>query len=307
MPTDKETANAEKTIAAINTALPTLTVTLDQIVADDDFNVRRTTDESLYAKLKEDIKANGVHTPLVVSRLPDGRYNLIAGFTRLRALTELEKEARKEGGKSVPPVTVKVTVKEYDDEVAAHFDNVRDNMLRGDLKPYDIAVKAHMLRDKYEQKGPTIARGLGLDRDYCNNLMRCLDKLHPDIIEAWSKYDENATVSFLTSILTKEHDEQWERWLKKTGQWVEPGEEENEPGAGGDKPASDKPKRPAVTVLESAIDAVKASEKPDDWKAGAIAALKFAAGATARIPGVYDPKKAQAGKKPGKPAANADA
>lgn len=307
MPTEKETAAATETITTVNTPLPTLTVTLDQIEADESFNVRRNVDPGLYDKLKADIKANGVTNPLVVSRLPDGRYNLIAGFTRLRALTEIEKEARKEGGKSVPPVTVKVTVKDYPSEVEAHFDNVRDNMLRGELKPYDIAVKAQFLRDKLDQKGPTIARGLGLDRDYCNNLMRALDKLDPRIRDEWAAYNENATTAFLFSILTKEHDEQWERWLKKTGAWVEPGDEPTDPNATPPDPATPpKPARASMTTLESALAAVKKSDKPEDWKAGAMAALRFAMGGK-RLADVYDPKKAQGGRTASKPAKAASA
>ena len=347
MADEKTVAAVNETTTTVNALPPIIPVALDDVEVDETFNVRQTytetvaadsndpdgdstdprvevkkparrtlsEDESI-AKLAASIRLNGQLTPVVVVRAKAaGKYKLVAGFRRMKALRLIEKEARKEGGKSVDPVMVRAQLKEGMSEEDAHYLNVSENIERAELTPYDIAVKARFMRDTFSAKGATIAERFGLtDRNYVNNLMRALDKLHPDIAAEWKAGHPVATHNFLFSLLTKEHDVQWEKWQIRIGALSDDDDaddsddsDDSSDDKGGEESESTTTRRPAVSTLEAAIEAVKSNdEKTDDYKAGAVAALKFAAGLAPRIPGVYDPKKAQA-QKGGKKSKRAEA
>lgn len=339
MADEKTVAAVNETTTTVNALPPIIPVALDDVEVDETFNVRQTytetvaadsndpdgdstdpkvevkkparrtlSEEESIAKLAASIRLNGQLTPVVVVRAKAaGKYKLVAGFRRMKALRLIEKEARKEGGKTVDPVMVRAQLKEGMSEEDAHYLNVSENIERAELTPFDIAVKARFMRDTFGAKGATIAERFGLtDRNYVNNLMRALDKLHPDIAAEWKAGHPAATHNFLFSLLTKEQDAQWEKWQYRIGALSDDEEESDDDDSDGDDKGSDKggdetesatTRRPAVSTLEAAIEAIKANdEKSDDYKAGAVAALKFAAGLAPRIPGVYDPKKAQAQK-----------
>jgi ParB family transcriptional regulator, chromosome partitioning protein len=123
---------------------------------------RRSFDEDKLAELAESIRARGVLQPIVVSPLPGGRYELVAGERRLRAarLAELE---------SVPAV-----VREADDwdrlELA-----LAENMAREDLNPIEEARACAMLVDDLGLTKEEVGRRVGRSRVAISNLVRLLE------------------------------------------------------------------------------------------------------------------------------------
>lgn len=97
---------------------------------------RRDFDEEALQELADSISQHGVISPLVVTRIDDGRYRIIAGERRWRAskLAGLE--------------TVPVVVKEYTDEEISEISLV-ENLQRKDLNPLEEAFGYKRLMDVY--------------------------------------------------------------------------------------------------------------------------------------------------------------
>lgn len=293
--------------------METARLALHEINADESFNARLEYNAERLEELTADIRKNGMYNPLIVRKnAKTGKYDLISGFTRLKALHAIEKEAKaksKEDGKTHVPVTAFVQIADAAemDDTTAMLTNLKENMLRQNLTPYEVAKKAHFISRKSDMTAAQIGNQLGKGAGHISNLIRIIEKVHPDIQEEWRKGHPSATTDYLLKLATKDKDEQWAAWEAKTGAAEEEGDEDAEEGEGeGDGEEVRKPKKPSLKKLEAAIDAVNATKgKSDDWKAGAVAALRFAAAQRPTIPGVYNPKaKPKKGKGGDEAAAN---
>ena len=278
-------------------ALQTLILNMDQIVADPAFNVRSKIGkkgEEEYQGIPElaaDIKKSGQLVPVMV-RTPgkDGKYSLIAGFRRHAAIALNKGE------------TILATIMETD-EVGAAIMNAKENVIRDGISSYDFAKRCVELRDRFKLTQANIARefaagtkmeGQGLSRSYIGNLMSCIDKLQPDILNAW----KNGTAPALTTLISwaaLERDEQVHAWQEHLGLSTdeESGEGEEGEGEGGDK--KKKPRKATEGNLIAAIRAVKSDAKLSETvKDALLAALGFAYGKTKTLKVgqrvVFDPK-----------------
>lgn len=300
---DKEGANtmsedskAARELEDAATSARDTELALDTIEVDEDFNARKSYDPVKVDNLATDIRKRGLITPLTVARAGKG-YRLISGFTRYRALKQLEKTMRKEGAKQ--PAMWPVRVLKLDNEVDAYIANSIENIMRSDLTTYEVADRAVLLEEKFQLKAGKIASEFGYDRKYVNNLMRCYRQLHPDILEAWSNPNhpshEACTWSWLSSIAAKDAEAQLKLWHQRIGLEDEDEDDADEGGKGKSKGKKEDAgkviRKPTVTKLQEAIAHVEASEESDDYKAGAVAALLFAMGSKPTIPRVYNPKK----------------
>ena len=317
-------------LETVNKIHPIVTVGLDEIEVDESLNARKAYDPELVTGLVSDIRRQGLLNPLVLIRNPKPRsefkYLLIGGFTRVKALREIEKENRKAGGKGIAPVEATAKILDFsgakNPELEAHLSNLIENTMRRDLKPYDIAMKARFLKEKYGITGAEIANRLGAQKNYINNLLRVAANLHEDILNAWRDGHDLAKLDRLIKLAPKDHDDQlaqWELWLNPPSDDNEDEDEDDGEGSKkkGKKSAKkddEKPaQRPRFSVLESAIEAVRVADGlSDDARKAAVSALKFAAGLSPRIPGIYDPNKVVRnpagvrGKKPKKSAADSE-
>lgn len=296
----RDAKRAEQAVEAINQVPGILSLTLSEIEVDESFNARKSYDEEKVAAMIDSIKVGGLKNPLQVMSTGKGGYSLVAGFTRMRALTQIEKENRKAGVKE--PLRVACKLNTYTNEVDAHFDNLEENTLRENLSTYEIAEKCSYIMETFGESGASVARRIGVGKNQVNNYVRSFREADPRLLELWK--DNKVTSDWLVRVVSKPHDEQWAKWEESIGIKADAdaddddddGEDSGEGGRSGEKVA----RRPGAAVLNSAIDAVTKSDKSDDWKAGAKAALKFATGAAPKIPGVYDPKKPPAKAKKGK-------
>lgn len=272
----------------------TQVIYLTQLVADENFNARKSYDEKLVKGLAEDIKKVGQLNPMVVRPVEGkpGSYSLISGFTRLRALKTLAEERKDDA-----PTCI-VTVVSPAEECGAHMMNLAENMLRANLHPSEIALKCAHISKAYGLSGAQIGSQLRRGGGYINNLLRILDKVHPDILDAWKAQNPKATVDLLLRIAGHEDKaEQLEMWnvalgLKpKSKEGNTDGDSDDGGDGDGEKNSKKEIKRASAGKLAEALAAIQKCAKSPEWKKGAIAALEFAIGTASKIPGVYDPDK----------------
>lgn len=127
---------------------------------------RKTFPEALLKELAESIKANGVIQPLVVKKLGEGGYELVAGERRLRA-------SKLAGLKTVPCV-----VKEVDALTQAQMALV-ENIQREDLNPLERAEGYRTLMAQLGLTQHELAGRMGEERSTIANHLRLLDLAEP--------------------------------------------------------------------------------------------------------------------------------
>lgn len=131
------------------------------------YQPRRDFDEAQLTELANSIEASGLLQPVVVRPRPDGRYELIAGERRWRAIQRL-------GWKKVPAV-----VKDVDDRALLTLALI-ENLQRDDLSPIDAAFGYQRLMQEFTMPQQEVARLVGKDRSTVSNTLRLL-KLPVDV------------------------------------------------------------------------------------------------------------------------------
>jgi ParB family transcriptional regulator, chromosome partitioning protein len=125
------------------------------------YQPRREFDEVQLKELSDSIAASGLLQPIVVRPRPDGRYELIAGERRYRAIQRL-------GWTTVPAV-----VKEVDDRALLTLALI-ENLQRDDLSPLDAAMGYQRLMQEFSMPQQEVARLVGKDRSTVSNTLRLL-------------------------------------------------------------------------------------------------------------------------------------
>ena len=130
------------------------------------FQPRRHFRKEQIDELAASIRERGLVQPLVVRRV-EGKYELIAGERRLRAISSL--------GQS----EVKVLVMEASDQEVAEITLI-ENLQREDLTPLEEAEQYKLLQTRFHMKQEVIARHVGKSRAVVANTVRLLD-LAPEV------------------------------------------------------------------------------------------------------------------------------
>ncbi|MCQ2364578.1 MAG: ParB/RepB/Spo0J family partition protein [Akkermansia sp.] len=133
---------------------------ISEIVASP-FQPRRHFDEEQIEELAASIRESGLIQPLVVRRV-DGKFELIAGERRLRAVTRLGQ------------TEVRVVVHEATDQEVAELTLI-ENLQRADLTPMEEAEQYHLLQTRFGMKQELIAQHVGKSRVVVANMVRLLD------------------------------------------------------------------------------------------------------------------------------------
>ncbi len=123
---------------------------------------RRTFSPEELSELAESIKEHGVLQPILVSELPTGGYEIIAGERRFRA--------SQIAGRSTVPVIVKELADREKLEVA-----LIENIQRQDLNPIEEAVSFQRLIDEFGLTQEQVAVKVGKSRSAVANTVRLLD------------------------------------------------------------------------------------------------------------------------------------
>jgi ParB family chromosome partitioning protein len=122
------------------------------------YQPRTHVDEETLIELTLSIEASGLLQPVVV-RPRDGRYELIAGERRWRAVQRL-------GWPKIPAV-----VRDVDDKTLLTLALI-ENLQRDDLNAIDVAAGYQRLSDEFKLAHAEIARLVGRNRSTIANLLR---------------------------------------------------------------------------------------------------------------------------------------
>ena len=141
-------------------------IALDQIEVNPK-QPRHDFDEESLSELAASIKMHDIIQPLTASRLPNGKYRLVAGERRFRA-------AKIAGLKDVP-----VYVRQANDSQLLEL-SLLENLQRKDLNAIEIALSYKRLMDELEYTQEQVAERMGKERSTVANYIRLL-KLPPDI------------------------------------------------------------------------------------------------------------------------------
>ena len=122
---------------------------------------REAFDPEKLEELTHSIRANGLIQPITVSKLPSGKYQIVAGERRWRA-------AQLAGLKEIPAL-VRTVEREKQLELA-----LIENIQREDLNPIEIATAFQRLVTEHGLSHEQIAERTGKDRSTVTNFLRLL-------------------------------------------------------------------------------------------------------------------------------------
>jgi len=161
-------APAKSEAAPVTNAAGLAHIPIEQI-APNPYQPRKTFNEASIEELARSVREHGIVQPLVVTRVGDNRYRLIAGERRFRA-------AQKAGLQSVPAV-IKEMLTEGDTLQIALIENIQ----REDLNPMEEAFAYHQLHEEFGLTQEEISKRVGKERSTVANFLR-LVKL-PDSVK----------------------------------------------------------------------------------------------------------------------------
>jgi ParB family chromosome partitioning protein len=118
-------------------------------------------------ELADSIKAQGVIQPIVVRKIAQDKFEIVAGERRWRA-------SQLAGLQQVP-----VVIKDIDDRTAMAVALI-ENIQREDLNPLEEAEALRRLLDEFEMTHQQVADAVGKSRVTVTNLLRLLE-LHPEV------------------------------------------------------------------------------------------------------------------------------
>ena len=125
------------------------------------YQPRRDFNEPELQELAASIEASGLLQPIVVRSRPNGKYELIAGERRWRAVQRL-------GWQKIPAV-----VKDVDDRALLTLALI-ENLQRDDLSPLDAGLGYQRLMQEFSIPQQEVARLVGKDRSTVSNTLRLL-------------------------------------------------------------------------------------------------------------------------------------
>ena len=145
------------------------------LVSPNPFQPRRAFDEAELTDLANSVKTKGILQPILVRRLGDGGYELIAGERRWRA-------AKLAGLKKIPAIVRPAT------DAEAMEMALIENLQRKDLNPMEAARAYQRLIKEFGLTQETVARTLGKERPSIANTVRLLS-LQSEV-QGWVESDQ---------------------------------------------------------------------------------------------------------------------
>jgi ParB family chromosome partitioning protein len=135
-------------------------ISLEHIVTNTN-QPRRYFEEDSLKELADSIKEKGVITPILVRKLAEEKYKIIAGERRYRA-------CQLAGEEDIP-----VIIKDLDDNNTVEY-AIIENVQRQDLSAIEEAVAYKHLIDSYNYTQNDVAKVIGKSRSHVANLLRLL-------------------------------------------------------------------------------------------------------------------------------------
>ncbi len=126
------------------------------------YQPRKTFNEASIEELARSVREHGIVQPLVVTRVGDHKYRLIAGERRFRAAQR--------AGLSKVPVVIKEMTTDSDTLQIALIENIQ----REDLNPIEEAHAYHQLHEEFGLTQEEISKQVGKERSTIANFLRLM-------------------------------------------------------------------------------------------------------------------------------------
>ena len=126
------------------------------------YQPRKTFNDASIEELARSVREHGIIQPLVVTRIGDHKYRLIAGERRFRAAQKADLK--------VVPVVIKETMGDSDVLQVALIENIQ----REDLNSIEEAYAYHQLHEEFGLTQEEIAKRVGKERSTVANFLRLL-------------------------------------------------------------------------------------------------------------------------------------
>ena len=152
---------AEPAAAPTPTGPGLANIPIDQI-SPNPYQPRRTFNDASIEELSRSVREHGIIQPLVVTKLGDNKYRLIAGERRFRAAQKAELK--------FVPVVIKETISDSDTLQVALIENIQ----REDLNPIEEAYAYHQLHEEFNLTQEEISKRVGKERSTVANFLRLL-------------------------------------------------------------------------------------------------------------------------------------
>jgi ParB family chromosome partitioning protein len=133
------------------------------------YQPRKTFNDASIEELSRSVREHGIIQPLVVTKIGDDKYRLIAGERRFRAAQKAELRT--------VPVVIKETMADGDVLQVALIENIQ----REDLNPIEEAYAYHQLHEEFQLTQEEISKRVGKERSTVANFLRLM-KL-PDAVK----------------------------------------------------------------------------------------------------------------------------
>ena len=163
---DLKTSSGNLKTTVVENATGISRIALDEIETNPK-QPRKDFDEQALNELANSIRLHDIVQPVTVSKLPSGRYRLIAGERRWRA-------AKLAGIKDIPAY-----IRHANDAQLLEL-ALLENLQREDLNAIEVALSYKRMMDELEYTQENVAERMGKDRSTVANFIRLL-KLPPDI------------------------------------------------------------------------------------------------------------------------------
>lgn len=254
-------------------------IPVDQIIADEAFNVRKNYED--IEELAESIDSIGLEEPLVVRQTKKG-YSLNSGFRRFKAIQFLMKrEKPSEHTVRIKNVGVLCRVKEYESEALAMISNLAENTGKRSLKTYDLANRFHELEETHGMKRKKIAEFCGVTQGYISQLVNLYKNLAPEVLDAWKGTDLAHEIPIAKLLEIKKEEPEVQAKLINDYMGGNEGVEDEE--ADDDEKENSKKggKLPTKTEIKVELEKLETAKKEGqitELQAGMMKALKWVSG-----------------------------
>lgn len=139
----------------------TLSISINKIKSDKD-QPRKSFDSEKIAELTESIKTHGIIQPLILRKIDNDQYIIVAGERRWRA-------AKIAGLKEVPAIIMDLTESEILEI------SLIENIQRQDLNPIEEAIAYKKLIDDFKMTHEELSKRIGKSRTSITNTMRLIN------------------------------------------------------------------------------------------------------------------------------------
>jgi ParB family chromosome partitioning protein len=163
---DLKTSSGQLKTAVVENATSTNRIPVDEIESNPK-QPRHDFDEQALQELSASIKLHDIVQPITVSKLPSGKYRLIAGERRWRA-------AKMAGLKDIPAY-----IRQANDDQLLEL-ALLENLQRENLNAMEVSLSYKRMIDELGYSQDQVAERMSVDRSTVSNFIRLL-KLPPDI------------------------------------------------------------------------------------------------------------------------------